>query len=78
MITTIRVVMLEVARLSRRASKTTGSCRASAMLGRGLLRKSASTGRAIKAMARAKSSPKPALRAISLPRHGRETALPLP
>ena len=61
-ITTTRVVRPEVVRLSRRASRTIGSCRASAMLGRGLLRNSASTGRAMKAMARAKSSPRPALR----------------
>jgi len=77
-ITTARVVMLEVMRLSRRASRTTGSCRASAMLGRGLLRKRARTGRAMKAMARDKSSPRPALRAISLPHPGKETALPVP
>ena len=65
-------------RLSRRASRTIGSCRASAMLGRGLLRNSASTGKAMKAMARAKSSPRPALRAISLPRAGMEMALSAP
>ena len=60
------VVMVEVVRLSRSASITIGSCRDLRMVSRGLLRKSATTGRAMKVMASVSKRARPAFRATSL------------
>jgi hypothetical protein len=57
--------MVEVVRLSRSASITTGSCRELKMVSRGLLRKSATTGRAMKVMASISKRARPAFRATS-------------
>jgi hypothetical protein len=63
---TVKVVRVDVIKLSLRASITTGSCRDRRVAPIGLLRKSEATGRAMKPTARISKKASPVFKARSL------------